>query len=138
MVFLGVVRIVLICICCVFGNVCLAQDKLEFGDTPTTTKSPKYKSDHKDFKKKRPIQWVKKSSKGLLIGNPCMEEFTQSLGFVYLIQPKGTAPNKNGLQRNLHNFGAKMRITLRNGPFWKFRLKKKRRECGTETGDFVG
>ena len=116
----------------------MAQDKLVFGDTPTTAKSPKYKSNPKEYKEKRPIQWVKSSSKGLLIGNPCMEEVTNKMGFVYLIQPKGQEPNQNGLQRNIHNFFAKIKITFRNGPFWKFKLKKKRRECGTETGDFVG
>lgn len=116
----------------------MAQDKLVFGDTPTTAKSPKYKSNPKEYKEKRPIQWVKSSSKGLLIGNPCMEEVTNDMGFVYLVQPKGQEPNKSGFERNIHNFFAKIRITLRNGPLWKFKLKKKRRECGTETGDIVG
>ncbi|QSE99118.1 hypothetical protein [Fulvivirga lutea] len=116
----------------------LCQDKLVFGDTPTTTKSPKYKSNPKDHKTKHPIYWVKQSSKGLLIGNPCMEEITQEMGFVYLVQPKGQAYNDNGFERNLHNFFAKLRITLKNGPFWKFKLKKWRKRCRAETGDFVG
>lgn len=67
-----------------------------------------------------------------------MEEITQDMGFVYLVQPKGQAYNDNGFERNLHNFFAKLRITLKNGPFWKFKLKKWRKKCRAETGDFVG
>ena len=128
---------VLIVLCLITVQV-QAQDDLKFGDTGTTAKAPKYKSNPKDYKKQRPIQWVKNDARNLLIGNPCMEEMTQRMGFVYLIQPKGESPNENEVQRNLHNFFAKLKITFRNGPFWKFKLKKKRRNCGAETGDFVG
>lgn len=141
MLFLGVFRCILLSIFFLVSTSLLAQesnDKLEFGDTGTTTKSPKYKSNKRDYKKKRPIQWVKNTAKDLLIGNPCMEEVTQEMGFVYLIQPKGASPNKNEVQRLLHNLFAKLAITFRNGPFWKFKLKKKRKECGMETGDIVG
>ncbi|HNP19604.1 MAG TPA: hypothetical protein PKL31_14300 [Fulvivirga sp.] len=121
-----------------YVSTALAQDGLQFGDTGTTTKAPKYKSKRRDFKKQRPIQWVKNDGRNLLIGNPCMEEATKKMGFVYLVQPKGHAPNKNEFQRNAHNFFAKIAIFFRNGPFWKFKLKKKRKECRAETGDFVG
>lgn len=116
----------------------IAQEMLEFGDTPTTTKSPKYKPKHKDYKSKHKIQWVKSNGKNLLIGNPCMDELIHDMGFVYLVQPKGQAPNESGFQRNVHNLFAKLRITFRNGPFWKFKLKRWRKRCGAETGDFVG
>ncbi len=115
-----------------------AQEKLEFGDTGTTTESPKYKSKKKDYKNKHKIQWVKNNAKGLLIGNPCMDEVIDDMGFVYLVQPKGQVLNDNEFQRNIHNFFAKLRITFRNGPFWKFKLNKWRKRCQTETGDFVG
>jgi len=118
-----------------------AQDKLDFGDTPATNKSPKYKSNNKDFKEKRPIEWVKNSPEGLLIGNPCMEELRSNMGFVYVVQTNNRSIYKtrmNGFDRFWHNLFAKLRITFRNGPFWKFKLKKKRKECREITSDFVG
>lgn len=131
-------RGLVVCLLLLINAGLCAQDKLIFGDTPTTTKSPKYKSNPKEYKEKRPIQWVKSNSKGLLIGNPCMEEVMKEMGFTYLVQPKGQEPNKNEFQRNVYNFFAKIRITLRNGPFWKFKLKKWRNQCRAETSDFVG
>jgi len=118
-----------------------AQDKLIFGDTPATNKSPKYKPSSKDYKSKKPIEWVKNSPKGLLIGNPCMEAVRKKMGFVYVIQTKTQTKYKtrmNGFDRFWHNLVAKLKITLRNGPFWKFKLKKKRKECREITSDFVG
>lgn len=116
----------------------MAQDKLEFGDTPTTANMPKYESRPSDYKNKHKIQWVKNNTKGLLQGNPCMDEVTHEMGFVYLIQPKGQPYNKSEWQRNIHNLAAKIRITLRNGPFWKFKLQSWRKKCRAETGDFAG
>jgi hypothetical protein len=121
-----------------YTSAAYAQDDLKFGDTGTTTKAPKYKSNRKDYKHRRPIQWVKNNGTNLLIGNPCMEETTQKMGFVYLVQLKGNAPNESEFHRLMHNLFAKLAITFRNGPFWKFKLKKKRRQCRAETGDFVG
>ncbi len=115
-----------------------AQEKLQFGNTGTTTESPKYKSKKRNYKNKHKIQWVKNNAKGLLVGNPCMDEVIDDMGFVYLIQPKGKVLNDSEFQRNIHNFFAKLRITFRNGPFWKFKLNKWRKRCQAETGDFVG
>lgn len=124
-----------------FGHT-YAQDGLQFGDTGTTTKSPKYKSRKKDFKEKKPIEWVKNSPNGLLLGNPCMEEVTTEMGFIYVIQTKNQTKfggqKMNGFDRFWHNLGAKLRIMFKNGPFWKFKLKKKRKECRELTGDYVG
>ena len=120
------------------GHRAYTQDQLKFGDTPTTTKSPKYKSNPKKYKNKHKIQWVKNNGKGLLLGNQCMEEVIDDMGFVYLVQPKGQVLNDSEFQRNIHNFFAKLRITFRNGPLWKFKLKKWRKQCAAETGDFVG
>lgn len=128
----------LVVLLCVLTQTLRAQEKLEFGDTPTTNLDPKYKSNHKDHKNRPIIHWVKTSTKGLLLGNRCMEEVTSEMGFVYLIQNKGQAGNRSGFNRFTHNFAAKLRITLRNGPFWRFKLKKKTKECRKETGDFVG
>ena len=121
----------------------MSQDKLEFGDTGTTTKNPKYKSNKKDYKTKKPIEWVKNSPKGLLIGNPCMEAVTEKMGFIYVIQSKIPQSKYGGIrltgfERFWHNMFAKLRITFKNGPFWKLKLKKKRKECRAVTGDYVG
>ena len=116
----------------------LAQEKLEFGDTPTTTSSPKYKPRNKDHRQRTLIHWVKKSSKGLYMGNKCVDELTSSMGFIYLIQVKGQAGYRSEFDRLLHNFGAKTGIFFRNGPFWKYKLKKKTKDCRRRMGDYVG
>ena len=121
-----------------FSTSALAQEDLKFGDTPTTNKNPKYKQRKKDFKRKHVIHWVKKDTRGLLIGNPCMERVFADMGFVYLVQPKGQRNNKTNFGRFTHNFAAKFRILLRNGPFWKFKLKKKTKDCRRQTGDYTG
>lgn len=116
-----------------------AQDDLKFGDTRTTNrKSPTYKSRNKDFRKTHLIQWIKNDTKGLLLGNKCMEEVTRSMRFEYVVQPKGQPGNRSEFGRLTHNFFAKLGITFRNGPFWKFKLKKKRKECRRKTGDYMG
>lgn len=120
------------------GPATFAQDDLKFGDTSTTNKSPTYKPKHKELKKKRPIQWIKNSSQGLLIGNRCMEDVTEEMRFEYLVQVKGQKGFKGELARLSHNMTAKIGIMFRNGPFWKFKLKKKRKDCREKTGDFVG
>ncbi|MDX1628501.1 MAG: hypothetical protein R3345_07365, partial [Fulvivirga sp.] len=114
----------------------MAQKKLEFGDTPTTTKHPKYAPNHKAYKEKKPVEWVKNSPEGLLLGNKCMEEVLREMGIMYVLQTKNQ-PAKyrlNGFERFWHNLWAKLRITFRNGPFWKLKLKKRRRECRRLTG----
>lgn len=116
----------------------LAQKNLKFGDTPTTNRNPKYKQRHKDFKRKPVIHWVKTETKGLLIGNPCMDRVFAEMGFVYQIEGKGQRSSKSGAARFFHNFAAKTRILLKNGPFWKFKLKKRRKACRRQTGDYNG
>ncbi|MBL6448028.1 hypothetical protein JMN32_17050 [Fulvivirga sp. 29W222] len=120
------------------AGTCYGQDDLKFGDTGTTNKASKYKPNAKMHKKRRMIQWVKSDAAGLLQGNRCMDEITNDMGFVYVVQPKGQVGNRSEFGRLAHNFFAKIGITFRNGPFWKFKLKKKRRECRRSTGDFVG
>ena len=119
------------------ASVAMAQDdELNFGDTETTNTKPTYKAKNK--KSKRPIQWIKNDSEGLLLGNLCMQEVTNDMGFVYLIQVKDTPGYKDEFGRLVHNFGAKVGIMFRNGPFWKFRLKKERKNCRESTGDYMG
>ncbi|TRX56104.1 hypothetical protein FNH22_17140 [Fulvivirga sp. M361] len=130
--------IVLIVLVGIISSNLFAQEKLEFGDTPTTTSKPKYKPRDKDHRQRDIIHWVKPTAKGLYMGNKCVDELTYSMGFVYLIQVKGQTGYKSETNRLLHNLGAKIRILFRNGPFWKFKLKKKTKECRRETGDYIG
>ena len=67
-----------------------------------------------------------------------MEEVTRKMGFEYVLQPKGQPGNRNEVGRLIHNFGVKVSLFFKNGPFWKFKLKKKRNECRESTGDFTG
>lgn len=118
-----------------------AQNKLEFGDTPTTNLNPKYKSNNKKFKEKKPIRWVKNSPNGLLLGNKCMEKVKQEMGFEYELQSnsyQGPLNKMNEFYRFWHNLAAKTRIMLKNGPFWKSKLKRKQKECRQLTGDYMG
>jgi len=115
-----------------------AQDKLEFGDTGMTNKSPKYKSNKKDFKQKKSIEIITRSSRGLLLGNSCVEEYMASKRYRYLLVPLGEGSSMSGFKVFTHNFGAKFILFFRNGPFWKINLIKKRKKCRSLTGDFVG
>ncbi len=116
----------------------MAQDDLKFGNTATTNKSPTNKPKHKDLKSKRSIQWIKNDTDGLLLGNKCMEDVTSEMGFEYVVQVKGRSGYKSEFERLVHNLTAKIGIMFRNGPFWKFRLKKERKQCREKTGDYVG
>ncbi|UII24514.1 hypothetical protein LVD15_14400 [Fulvivirga maritima] len=115
-----------------------AQEKLNFGDTGTTNTDPTYSPRDKDYKKKRLVSIVKTDTKGLLLGNKCMKDVTTAMGFEYIAQPKGQPGHLNEFARFWHNFGAKITIFFKNGPLWKFKLKKKRKECRQQTGDFTG
>lgn len=60
------------------------------------------------------------------------------MGFQYLAVPKGQPPYKNGFSKFWHNLGVKLVLLFKNGPFWKMKLNKKRKECRFGSGDFVG
>ncbi len=94
-------------------------------------------------KKERPdrrriIHIIKNDTRNILYGNKCFEDFTRDRGYEYVVQPKGNRLNKSETGRLLHNFGAKFGIFFRNGPFWKIKEGKKKKECRTKSGDFVG
>jgi hypothetical protein len=114
------------------------QNDLVFGDTANTNTAPSNKQLDKSQKSRKIVLWIKNDSKGLLIGNPCMEDVLQEMGFNYLIQFKGKPGQKKALARYIHNKGVKTTIFFRNGPFWRMKLNKKRRECRLSTRDFVG
>lgn len=116
-----------------------SQDKLEFGDTPTTSLHPKYKQNPKDYKKQNVIYFIKNNGKGLFLGNSCVEEIYAKMGFTYLVQVDKNHPSqKHFPARQFHNLGASMLVFFKNGPFWRMRVRKKRKECLLQTRDFMG
>lgn len=89
-------------------------------------------------KSKKMLSLIKNNTKGILYGNRCFEEFTHECGYEYVVQLKGQSRNRNEISRWLHNFGVKFVVTIKNGPFWRIKEQKKKKECRTKSGDYVG
>jgi len=89
-------------------------------------------------KNKKMLSLIKNNTKGILYGNRCFEEFTHKCGYEYVVQPKGQSRNRNEISRWLHNIGVKFVVTIKNGPFWRIKEQKKKKECRIKTGDYVG
>ena len=136
MKFIRVIAILFICF--LSTSILYSQTSKDFGTTGNTSKNPKHTHNDKEHTKKRLTHWIKNDSKGLLIGNACMNEVTHSMGFEYVVQIKGQPGNRHGFGRSIHNLGAKTAILFKNGPFWKLKLNRKRRECRRLTGDHIG
>lgn len=78
------------------------------------------------------------NSRGVLLGNKCMEDYTNQLGFRYVLMPPGQQGSLDPVEVRLNNFGVKLMLLLKNGPFWHHRLNKKTRHCRERSGDFIG
>ena len=115
-----------------------AQDDLIFGNTANTSGKPTNLKKDKSHKRKKVSYWIKNDSKGLLTGNPCMEKVLDELGVQYLVQIKDQAGYKKAIGRWRHNTVFKYKLFFTKGPFWKLKLKKKRRRCRSLTRDMVG
>lgn len=76
-------------------------------------------------------------SKGKLLGNRCVTEFTEDMGFRYILMPKAGS-GMSGFEQRLNNFKTRFILLFRNGPFWNYRLQRKIKECRRKTGDYVG
>ena len=110
-----------------------------YGQDKTGATDLKSGATKKDAPKQKKLLFiVKNSSKGILYGNKCFTDVQHSMGFEFLIQPKGQPLNRNEVTRNLHNFGVKFVLLFRNAPFWSVRLNKRKKECRKLSGDFVG
>jgi hypothetical protein len=60
------------------------------------------------------------------------------LGFVYVPMPIQEVERKSRFYYFMHNQAAKLKLTLKNGPFWHKKLKKSIKRCLQSTGDFTG
>lgn len=135
--FVGMTLRLAIFSCLLLSFSTINAQELDFGDTYNTNTEPSIR-EGKRKKPKRMLSWIKNDPKNTLMGNKCFDEFTKSLGFEYVLQPRGEYGNRSEFSRLMHNLRVKLSLTFKNGPFWKFKLKKKRRECRKDTGDFMG
>ena len=78
------------------------------------------------------------NTRGILLGNKCMEEYTEKMGFRYVMMPPDQEGSLSTTEMRLNNFGVKFILLLKNGPFWHHRLNKRVRRCREKTGDFMG
>jgi len=114
------------------------QEILDFGDTEKTNEDPTYESNPNKMKQKNITFIIKNSQKGLLTGNKCLEDYTLSKGYAFLVQSK-RSPTKYGFwKKAMHNLGANIKLSFKLGPHWKLAWKKKRKECREGLHDFVG
>ncbi len=128
--------IVAVIVLVVLANPVLGQETMP----KTNLIDPKAKVDKKKErpKKKRYMTIVKNGTKGILYGNKCFEEFTQSLGFVYTVQNKNSSGSLNGPARFFHNAATKTALVFTAWPWWKIRVNKKKKDCRKLSGDFTG
>lgn len=78
------------------------------------------------------------NTRGTLLGNKCMDDYTEKRGFRYVVMPGGIEERPSVLEMRAHNFGVKFILLLKNGPFWHHRLNKELRKCRESTGDYMG
>jgi hypothetical protein len=131
----------------ILALVLTATVSLSFGQQKTDSIPPTNSTDVNskiDIKKERPegtrhyMTIIKKDTKNILYGNKCFEDFTRELGFIYEVQTKGRAGSMSGFARFWHNAATKTALCFKAGPWWKARVNKRRKECRTLSGDFVG
>jgi hypothetical protein len=92
----------------------------------------------KSLKKQRSHQIVTTDLRNIGYGNRCVMEATHKLGFTYVPMPINEVERKSGFYYFIHNQAARFKVTLKNGPFWQHKLKKRIKECRRTTGDFTG
>lgn len=121
---------------------CQAQKKSDAPEAyfPTENTSSKSKDDKENIPKKKVYSVLYKYSlKGTLYGNPCAQEETMRMGFIYVVHPKGWLPtNRPWPVVVLNNIWVNTKLIVTRSPFWKLILKKRIDECREKTGDIVG
>ena len=103
------------------------------GSSAIVTQKKKHQASRKRIK-----YLIKGDTKNTLYGNPCVNQVTREMGFEYLITLKGHRGYESEVQRWAHNFGVKVGLVFKNGPFWKAQLKKMTADCRDRSGDYVG
>ena len=117
-----------------------AQDKDDLRKQfPTENVNMRKDSRKQSTPKERNIRLIiKNNTKGILYGNPCMNEETRRMGFEYVVQTPGLPGSLGTFRRLWNNFWTKARLTFTNTPFWKLILKSRVKDCRERSGDRVG
>lgn len=104
-------------------------------NSPPETSTTNPNVHHKIKKKKQLLEIYRDRGKWILYGNKCADDFTKEYGFKYVIISDNRKLNAGEV---LHNFFTNFKLTFKNGPFWKIKLKKKLKECRSRTADEMG
>ena len=109
----------------------LPTDNLEMGkDDNTAFNRPR--------KQRRYSYIYVPNGNNILYGNPCALEATRKMGFEYLVEPRNGNESKTSAGKFLNNLWVKTKLVFTRSPFWKLTLKKKFKQCRSQSGDFVG
>ena len=106
------------------------------GETSTTSYDARIKNEPEGPKEY--MYLYRTNTRGVLLGNKCMEDYTEKMGFRYVVVPPGQEGSLSPAQMRLNNFGVKFALLFKSGPFWHHRLNKKLRNCREKSGDFMG
>ena len=115
-----------------------AQESIQ-EEIPTENIDRKKDSNKRKNRSKVGIREIyKKSSWKTGYGNPCIEEATQKMGFIYAPVVKGQPGYRWEGGRLWHNLWVKLGLIVRRGPWWKIRINKQIKDCRRKSGDIVG
>ncbi len=106
-----------------------AQESIE-GNLPAENVDRKKDSNKRKNRSNLSIREIyKKRTWKIGYGNPCIEEVTQKMGFIYAPVVKTQPSYSSEFRRNWHNLWVKAGLMVRRGPWWKFVIKKKIKDC---------
>ncbi len=83
------------------------------------------------------LKILKYDNKDLMTGNACVYEETVKMGFEYLVVCNKDVADNSKVWVFFYNLGTNIELTIKNGPGWRARLKKRIVECRRNSGDFV-
>lgn len=92
----------------------------------------------KNTPKRHTVHIVTTDIRNIGYGNMCVAEETNRMGFEYTPMPVSAIEKRSVFYYFIHNQTAKFKVTLKNGPFWQHKLKKRIKKCRQMTGDFTG
>lgn len=128
----------LLLIAAIIANEAKGQSQEPVLATSNTSFDSRVSFNKQASKRSRNIRIITTSIKEIGYGNRCVSEATHKLGFEYVPMPISEVEKKSALHYFVRNRIAGFRITLKNGLFWKHKLKKQIRQCRLTTGDFTG
>ena len=105
--------------------------------TYNTEKDPYYQVDPPVPKRAWKAIYTKHAA-DYLSGNPCMTEFTHTMGFEYVSYDEYPHDQYGPLGFFFYNISSRIGVIFRGGPFWKIKVNRKLEECSRVSGDFIG